>query len=281
MAFSSLILRRCYLHCPTGLALERSPNSVASRPRVSEREEEVMACFERACVISQIFLQELEKVIGNCLEMPLGTPEGRETDSLGLSSSVLTGAQQGVRQTLLSLTWRCCSNLGPSVCKSRYCSTELAPQPSMWLVQLAAFSLMISNCVHLCHIMWTEAWGFFSREASSSSRLPTENNTKTDSKKPIKNGQFSAIFSVFPSYNFPKIFNISSNFSGEKHIQFLMKWIPPFVYNRGFHQFFSIPRALYITNLSFRELCQHIQACSGIPWLGSVIYGYRGYWGAY
>ncbi|KAJ6666979.1 hypothetical protein lerEdw1_018981 [Lerista edwardsae] len=48
-----------------GLALERSPNSVASRTRLSEREEEVMACFERACVISQIFLQELEKGFSN------------------------------------------------------------------------------------------------------------------------------------------------------------------------------------------------------------------------
>ncbi|XP_062980034.1 tetratricopeptide repeat protein 7A [Elgaria multicarinata webbii] len=44
-----------------GLALERSPNSIASRTRLSEREEEVMVCFERACVIAQVFLQELEK----------------------------------------------------------------------------------------------------------------------------------------------------------------------------------------------------------------------------
>ncbi|XP_032624804.2 tetratricopeptide repeat protein 7A isoform X2 [Chelonoidis abingdonii] len=44
-----------------GLSLERSPNSIASRARLSEREEEVMACFERACVIAQVYLQELEK----------------------------------------------------------------------------------------------------------------------------------------------------------------------------------------------------------------------------
>ncbi|XP_060610401.2 tetratricopeptide repeat protein 7A [Anolis sagrei] len=48
-----------------GLALERSPNSIASRARLSEREEEVMACFEKACVIAQVFLQELEKSFGN------------------------------------------------------------------------------------------------------------------------------------------------------------------------------------------------------------------------
>ncbi|XP_028580685.2 tetratricopeptide repeat protein 7A [Podarcis muralis] len=48
-----------------GLALERSPNSIASRARLSEREEEVMVCFERACVMAQVFLQELEKSFGN------------------------------------------------------------------------------------------------------------------------------------------------------------------------------------------------------------------------
>ncbi|XP_038251276.1 tetratricopeptide repeat protein 7A isoform X2 [Dermochelys coriacea] len=46
-----------------GLSLERSPNSIASRARLSEREEEVMACFERACVIAQVYLQELEKTL--------------------------------------------------------------------------------------------------------------------------------------------------------------------------------------------------------------------------
>ncbi|KAG8123170.1 putative Tetratricopeptide repeat protein [Naja naja] len=48
-----------------GLALERSPNSIASQVRLSEREEEIMTCFERACVIAQIFLQELEKSFNN------------------------------------------------------------------------------------------------------------------------------------------------------------------------------------------------------------------------
>ncbi|XP_042332162.1 tetratricopeptide repeat protein 7A isoform X2 [Sceloporus undulatus] len=48
-----------------GLALERSSNSIASRVRLSEREEEVMACFEKACVIAQVFLQELEKSFSN------------------------------------------------------------------------------------------------------------------------------------------------------------------------------------------------------------------------
>ncbi|XP_074845752.1 tetratricopeptide repeat protein 7A isoform X1 [Carettochelys insculpta] len=46
-----------------GLSLERSPNSIASRARLSEREEEVMTCFERACVIAQVYLQELEKTL--------------------------------------------------------------------------------------------------------------------------------------------------------------------------------------------------------------------------
>ncbi|NXO84686.1 TTC7A protein, partial [Sitta europaea] len=48
-----------------GLSLERSTNSIASRARLSEREEEVMACFERACVIAQVYLQELEKTLNN------------------------------------------------------------------------------------------------------------------------------------------------------------------------------------------------------------------------
>ncbi|XP_067421200.1 tetratricopeptide repeat protein 7A isoform X1 [Emydura macquarii macquarii] len=48
-----------------GLSLERSPNSIASRARLSEREEEVMACFERACVVAQVYLQELEKTLNN------------------------------------------------------------------------------------------------------------------------------------------------------------------------------------------------------------------------
>ncbi|KAM8810213.1 tetratricopeptide repeat protein 7A [Eudromia elegans] len=48
-----------------GLSLERSTNSVASRTRLCEREEEVMACFETACVIAQVYLQELEKTLNN------------------------------------------------------------------------------------------------------------------------------------------------------------------------------------------------------------------------
>ncbi|KGL89707.1 Tetratricopeptide repeat protein 7A, partial [Charadrius vociferus] len=48
-----------------GLSLERSTNSVASRARLCEREEEVMACFETACVIAQVYLQELEKTSNN------------------------------------------------------------------------------------------------------------------------------------------------------------------------------------------------------------------------
>lgn len=47
---------------PAGLSLERLPNSVASHIRLTEREEEVVACFERASWVAQVFLQELEKV---------------------------------------------------------------------------------------------------------------------------------------------------------------------------------------------------------------------------
>uniref|UniRef100_A0A8V0Z518 Tetratricopeptide repeat domain 7A n=1 Tax=Gallus gallus TaxID=9031 RepID=A0A8V0Z518_CHICK len=48
-----------------GLSLERSTNSIASRARLCEREEEVMTCFETACVITQVYLQELEKTLNN------------------------------------------------------------------------------------------------------------------------------------------------------------------------------------------------------------------------
>uniref|UniRef100_A0A9L0SPT5 Tetratricopeptide repeat domain 7A n=1 Tax=Equus caballus TaxID=9796 RepID=A0A9L0SPT5_HORSE len=48
-----------------GLSLERLPNSIASRHRLTEREEEVIACFERASWIAQVFLQELEKITNN------------------------------------------------------------------------------------------------------------------------------------------------------------------------------------------------------------------------
>ncbi|XP_075002949.1 tetratricopeptide repeat protein 7A isoform X4 [Calonectris borealis] len=48
-----------------GLSLERSTNSIASRARMCEREEEVMACFETACVVAQVYLQELEKTLNN------------------------------------------------------------------------------------------------------------------------------------------------------------------------------------------------------------------------
>ncbi|XP_053446187.1 tetratricopeptide repeat protein 7A isoform X1 [Nycticebus coucang] len=48
-----------------GLSLERLPSSIASRFRLTEREEEVIACFERAAWIAQVFLQELEKTGNN------------------------------------------------------------------------------------------------------------------------------------------------------------------------------------------------------------------------
>ncbi|KAL4701149.1 hypothetical protein H8959_015153 [Pygathrix nigripes] len=48
-----------------GLSLERLPNSIASRFRLTEREEEVITCFERASWVAQVFLQELEKTTNN------------------------------------------------------------------------------------------------------------------------------------------------------------------------------------------------------------------------
>uniref|UniRef100_G3T121 Tetratricopeptide repeat protein 7A n=1 Tax=Loxodonta africana TaxID=9785 RepID=G3T121_LOXAF len=48
-----------------GLSLERLPNSIASSNRLTEREEEVITCFERASWIAQVFLQELEKTANN------------------------------------------------------------------------------------------------------------------------------------------------------------------------------------------------------------------------
>uniref|UniRef100_A0A7M4G107 Tetratricopeptide repeat protein 7A n=1 Tax=Crocodylus porosus TaxID=8502 RepID=A0A7M4G107_CROPO len=48
-----------------GLSLERTPNSIASQARLCEREEEVISCFETACVIAQVYLQELEKALNN------------------------------------------------------------------------------------------------------------------------------------------------------------------------------------------------------------------------
>lgn len=64
------------------MSLERSTNSIASRARLCEREEEVMACFERACVVAQVYLQELEKVRRNVLRVLRG--------GLGGISRVLT-----------------------------------------------------------------------------------------------------------------------------------------------------------------------------------------------
>uniref|UniRef100_A0A7N5JMF4 Tetratricopeptide repeat protein 7A n=1 Tax=Ailuropoda melanoleuca TaxID=9646 RepID=A0A7N5JMF4_AILME len=52
-------------HGRLSLSLERLPNSIASRHRLTEREEEVITCFERASWIAQVFLQELEKITNN------------------------------------------------------------------------------------------------------------------------------------------------------------------------------------------------------------------------
>ncbi|XP_075856836.1 tetratricopeptide repeat protein 7A isoform X3 [Microcebus murinus] len=58
-----------------GLSLERLPSSIASRCRLTEREEEVIACFERASWIAQVFLQELEKTTNSITSRHLkGSP---------------------------------------------------------------------------------------------------------------------------------------------------------------------------------------------------------------
>ncbi|XP_075060215.1 tetratricopeptide repeat protein 7A [Mixophyes fleayi] len=44
-----------------GLSLERSTATIASHARLSEREEEAVACFEKASWIAQVYLQDLEK----------------------------------------------------------------------------------------------------------------------------------------------------------------------------------------------------------------------------
>ncbi|XP_056424060.1 tetratricopeptide repeat protein 7A isoform X2 [Hyla sarda] len=44
-----------------GLSLERATATIASRARLSEREEEAVTCFEKASWIAQVFLQELDK----------------------------------------------------------------------------------------------------------------------------------------------------------------------------------------------------------------------------
>ncbi|XP_030051679.1 tetratricopeptide repeat protein 7A isoform X1 [Microcaecilia unicolor] len=45
-----------------GLSLERLPTSIASHARLLEREEEVIACFEKACWIVQLYLQRVDKL---------------------------------------------------------------------------------------------------------------------------------------------------------------------------------------------------------------------------
>ncbi|XP_052602463.1 tetratricopeptide repeat protein 7A isoform X1 [Peromyscus californicus insignis] len=61
--------------CQGGLSLERLPNSIASHIRLTEREEEVVACFERASWVAQVFLQELEKTSNNSTSRHLkGSP---------------------------------------------------------------------------------------------------------------------------------------------------------------------------------------------------------------
>lgn len=73
--------------CPpsVGLSLERLPNSIASRHRLTEREEEVITCFERASWIAQVFLQELEKVSWEYGTLLLASSMGRLSQQAPLS----------------------------------------------------------------------------------------------------------------------------------------------------------------------------------------------------
>lgn len=75
---------RCYPPS-AGLSLERLPNSIASRHRLTEREEEVITCFERASWIAQVFLQELEKVSWEYGTLLLASSMGRLSQKAPLS----------------------------------------------------------------------------------------------------------------------------------------------------------------------------------------------------
>ncbi|XP_040207506.1 tetratricopeptide repeat protein 7A isoform X2 [Rana temporaria] len=57
-----------------GLSLERSTATIASRARLSEREEEVVSCFEKASWIAQIYLQEMEKTMSSSRNTKGGSP---------------------------------------------------------------------------------------------------------------------------------------------------------------------------------------------------------------
>ncbi|XP_018431810.1 PREDICTED: tetratricopeptide repeat protein 7A [Nanorana parkeri] len=48
-----------------GLSLERSTATIASRARLSEREEEAISCFEKASWIARVYFQELEKSVSS------------------------------------------------------------------------------------------------------------------------------------------------------------------------------------------------------------------------
>lgn len=48
--------------CVSGLSLDHQTVSAMSRVRLSEREEESLSCYLRACDASLYFLQELDKV---------------------------------------------------------------------------------------------------------------------------------------------------------------------------------------------------------------------------
>lgn len=48
--------------CSPGLSLDHQTVSAVSRVRLSEREEESMSCFLRACDAALSYMQELDKV---------------------------------------------------------------------------------------------------------------------------------------------------------------------------------------------------------------------------
>ncbi|XP_076990267.1 tetratricopeptide repeat protein 7A isoform X2 [Tamandua tetradactyla] len=83
-----------------GLSLERLPNSIASRHRLSEREEEVITCFERASWIAQVFLQELDKTTNNSTSRHLKVPHPADYEltyflEAALQSAYVTNLKKG------------------------------------------------------------------------------------------------------------------------------------------------------------------------------------------
>ncbi|RXM34430.1 Tetratricopeptide repeat protein 7A [Acipenser ruthenus] len=66
-----------------GLSMERQHVSAASQARLSERQEEALSCFEKACDITLLYLQELDKSVSS--------PHSKGVKSSGLASEFSPG----------------------------------------------------------------------------------------------------------------------------------------------------------------------------------------------